>query len=873
MMIKHLQSAALVAVAALALTACNDENPWAGLVGKGGITLRLKTDSTVKDAVPTRATETLEAPDADLFKIRLEKSGAQPKEWDGITAFNTAEESFAVGTYTLSAAYGNPEVMGFNLPAYYGETQVTVLEGEPAAASITAKLANALVTVNFTDAFKAYFKVSELSFRCEGSDSSFSLSPQEAADEESPLYITAGEEILSLKLQRNIEGKEYDVTLQPTQFEAKAAHHYHITLDFNGGNVGEGSFSITFDETLEQNDIDIELSDELFTKPAPVVTAEGFESGNALELLTGTPTEGLMRMNINAAGYIKEAELTVVSDTYTPAWGKVIDLCKASPAQQQQLADAGINCMGLFKNPARFARVDLAGLKLPVGSHTFQLITKDQMTRVNDPVLLTVNVLPVSLDVEQGICIVGDTEAALTVAFNAPNPKDRVTFWSNDDNGIMEKMTVLSFDEVNTRAVETKTYKAILKLHRKATTNFDVIVKLDGEYHSQFCWTVVNINYDLAVADVFSTYAYLQVTTENPSDLELATKNVDIIVGGSKVGESNLERDLTTGRILVKNLTPSTTYTLTSQLGSISTPAVSMTAESAMAIPNGDFSELTETINISSINTGGQYTGTIFGSPAYQLRSSLLINEPTSWASINSKTAYLGSTNINTWFVAPSTLGNNGRVTIRSVGYNHSGTTPSLTKKTSVYYCQTAPTFADANKAAGELFLGSYSYDGTEHRVDEIDFSSRPSSLTFSYTYTSVNGEKGYAYFNLLDATGAVIATYTAELEAAPSVTSKTINFSSYPAGKKAAKIQLGFKSTTASVPAINVLSGTNLKESSVTALNFTNPPAINYSTCKAVATGSELTIHGVSLGYEYPGQNTAARPAKKSTKTRSTRR
>ena len=166
---KHLQSAAIVAVAALALTGCNDDNPWAGVAGKGGISLRLKTDAAVKDAVPTRATETLEAPDASLFAIKAEKNdGSYTGNWNSITEFNDYEEGFTVGRYTVSASYGNIENEGFDSPAYYGEADVMVLEGQPASAEITATLANTIVSVDFTDAFKTYFEDYSVTLHSEG---------------------------------------------------------------------------------------------------------------------------------------------------------------------------------------------------------------------------------------------------------------------------------------------------------------------------------------------------------------------------------------------------------------------------------------------------------------------------------------------------------------------------------------------------------------------------------------------------------------------------------------------------------------------------------------------------------------------------------
>ncbi len=68
----------------------------------------------------------------------------------------------------------------------------------------------------------------------------------------------------------------------------------------------------------------------------------------------------------------------------------------------------------------------------------------------------------------------------------------------------------------------------------------------------------------------------------------------------------------------------------------------------------GIFEELKETVNILGMNQGGKWRATALGS-YYQNTCNFTINEPSNWASVNVKTCNANSSNINSWFVIPST--------------------------------------------------------------------------------------------------------------------------------------------------------------------------------------------------------------------------
>ncbi len=233
--------------------------------------------------------------------------------------------------------------------------------------------------------------------------------------------------------------------------------------------------------------------------------------------------------------------------------------------------------------------------------------------------------------------------------------------------------------------------------------------------------------------------------------------------------------------------------------------------------------------------------------------SSILVNEPQGWASINAKTCYEGSETKNTWFMVPSTMVSNGEVEIRSVAYDHKGTMPDLDNhglSVRAKYSRNAPN-SFANRSAGELFLGSYSFDGTEHRVNGIDFSSRPAYLEFSYRYEPIMNEHGEAVVQVLDASGNLIASGSFELNATPAYTVKNIPLTYAPSsfGRKAAKVYVGFKSAKGT----NVAAPVPEKFQDVTNTTGLSGQTIATNEYKSLCVGSRLWVNNVSFSYDFP--------------------
>ncbi|MDE6272967.1 MAG: DUF4493 domain-containing protein [Muribaculaceae bacterium] len=833
--------ALLLTAVAFGFGACSVDTPW-GAEGEGGINLRLSASADVKDAIPMLRSEApvLEAPDAEDFSVSLTNlATSEVKTWDKLADFRN-QKSHATGAYTLTAFYGDPDEEGFEKPYFTGEAEVQVLEARQTEVAVTAQLAHSMVSVDYTDRFRAYFPDYSVTAHSEGHSYI-----EFAKDETRPAFIIPGEVALTVSVT-NPSGKT--ATIQPASFPAAARYHYHVTFDVNSGTSGDAQLQIIFDDNLTQEDVTIELTDELFSSPAPSVTPSGFTDGQTLELLSGSNSATPLKFDVIARGGISSAKLSISGDGLTLPFGNEVELANASAQTQEQLKAYGINALGLFKNPQTLASVDITDLPkhLPDGKFMVSLVVKDPYTRISEPATLNISTVPVELTADDGTSVFNSNQASLTVAYNGAEPEKNVSFKAMSKTGVYKDCEVLSCVESSaTRSFEVKNYIFTISLPDTDRASIPVKVYFGGVEKQTVEVSVVIPEYSWE-ADMFAGYAKLKLNPKNSSDLAAVANCVKVLVNGKVVSEDNINRNASTGILTVTGLTPATSYTIgTTLTGNAASDTQTLATESEVAVPNGNFSTLKNTIN-EDLQIGGTYQA---GLITYSNWAKVNVNEPENWASINAKTFYQVASAKNSWFTVVSTYVENGQAVIRSVGYDHNGIVPDRTGKftSTTYYNTTVPSIS--SRAAGELFLGSYSYDGSDHRVEGIEFASRPKGISFEYSYAPTGSDSGMVSVEVLAADGTVIATSSRNLTESSSMKTETIALAGYPFGKKAASIRVGFKSSAANF-SLTTPSGGNLKEWSGTLPVSPYKHWLDDNSFHTFSSGSVLRVANVKVVY-----------------------
>lgn len=835
----YLKQGILLGGSLLVLTACN-EAQWEGPSGQGGISLSLTASDAVTEARPqTRAESPFMLPDVADFSISLTKiDNTYSRTWAKLADFES-EAGFPAGAYTMRAFYGNIEDEGFEKPYFEGVTEVSVLDGREAEVELTAKLGNTMISIDYTDAARKYFSTFTAMLHSDGHGF-----VDVASEETRPVFLVPGDVTMTVDF-KDVDGRGTQV--RAASFNAKPAHHYHLTVDVNGGNVGDATLIVNFDELLDVETVEIDMTEELFTTKAPVVTPEGFADGETLDVPELSVADGAVKMGVLAYGGLASAKLTVESTSMTFPFGNEVELIGASEGLQNQLAEYGIKCMGFYRNPDRMGAVDFTDfpLHLTQGRHSVALVVTDAMGRVSDPVRVIFDSSPVTIEGRPTLALFGAEETTIQVEYNGKNPETSITFEVQNEYGTFEPAPVLGWEELAaSRALAPRTYAVRVKVPE--TTRDAIIYRM--YYHGAMVQEIsVPVSYPEynVETDALATSLHVKVTTAD-SDMTYAVTNaLRVFVSGG--GNPAISREPAKGMVTVKGLTPGQPYHADFTLRGGNSPemdkGVDFTTEAATDVTNGDFTDVQQTISFTNVQVGGNYRV----SPVdYTIKSSITASEPTGWMSVNAKTAYTGANNKNTWFVVPSTMAENGVVRLRSVAYDHNGTTPARSGGAfnTTYYCTNAPGYI-ASRAAGELFLGTYSFTGSENREDGIPFTSRPASLSFQYSYVPYGSETGEVTVWVADASGSILTSRTETLAAATSLTDKTILLGDYPFGSKAVKLYIGFRSTSGDNIGVNIPSGSALNEG-----QGLGNKTIDANTYHALATGSVLTVDNVKLNY-----------------------
>lgn len=852
----------------LLLVSCaNEENQVDS--GYGSINVKVSADYQVVPVTrsTTEITETTN-PDVSEFALKLVSAdGSFSRAWDSLADFDPAEK-IPVGTYTMSAYYGNLEEEGFDKPYYLGQSDVAVRYRENTPVEILCTLANVKVTVEYSDAFKKYFADYATTIHAaEGDYIKFEKEETRAA------YVKPGKITIQtyLKKQNGIES-----TFEPAAIEnAQPRQHYRIKLDIADNAAGEAQLSISFDETTETQPIAIDISDEVMVAPAPSFLPAGFEPGTPLEVKENSyPDNRQVNISLTAKAGLSACTLTTSSACLeSEGWPREIDLVNLSSENRALLSRLGLKLKGFTEMGSKMGFIDFAELFTHLhtldGSdqHTFTLSAKDMYGKVSEsPITLSVKSIPITFALQTPEPVfVGSKSVTIPVEFDGAYI-DQVKFSYLNAEGakVNSNSTVVSS--------EGNLYQ--IKISIEAT---DKPVVVEGSYANGAKTSTISIPVKTPAFtitaeeyDIWARRATVKLTAED-SQYQEAVDRYAVLFANSTGQWETVASTLSQGRRVITGLNPDTRYQLRGSCNSGQDNVnysgdLTLRTESATAVPNGDFEEIAQTISVTDMNQGGKYS---VWPVNYQNTCSFTIQEPTGWASVNAKTCNLSAANQNSWFVIPSTYnttltwdayrsfgmstvtpdlyrdltaqsGSNAMV-VRNVAWDENGTTPGTSGGAfnTTYYNTNVPNIA--NRSAGKLFLGSYSYSGgSETYTEGVSFASRPSALKGWYKYANDGNdptETGVVTVTLLNGQK-VIATGTARLSAAADYTEFSVPVTYSVTNQKATTLRIMITSS-------NHASYNQSEESAAIKTSVSN------GQYESASRGATLTIDNLTFTYE----------------------
>ena len=836
---------------------CANEAPWDSTDrADGKIVLNLTADGSVSEGTRAEGTSAY-VPSPSEFSINMKSTdGSYSNSWNSLDGFNK-EAGFPMGSYKIAASYGENNQEGFKNPYFYGESTVNVLLGESSTVNITAILANSMVTIKYDDNFSEFFPAHSASVQTDGHD------PVVFAQTESrPAYVTSG--TMNLKLTLTNENNN-TITVSPASFVAEPRKHYIVTFGVDGNtDRGYGALTVEWSEELVNETKEILLTEEMFAAPAPEVVLKGSDS--ELSLVEGLDYESVNpEFHIFAYGGMKNVELHISADDANklPACGANVKLIGDSSISKSEAESSGIDCSGIFDKIGDMAVVNLKNMikNLAPGEYTVSIDVEDSLERTaTSETILKVKVTGLEykfVTYEKPKYLAN--EIIIIVAASHELVANQLQFQSVNSAGTMVGVTGELLPDYNFEAIATDLdYKFAYKLTVPVIEDYKwkVAAAIPGKTTHELSIDVEMPEFKME-CDAFAKRVRIRPVSSTAEELKAHLLEKGVLYKGNQAVTNYTIED---GMIILKDLTPAQTYSdyslsLGSGLYDGYKNNITFTTEAATDVPNGDFNTEICPQNMTergAIQVGGQWK---VGAFDYTIKSSINRNVASDWMTLNPKTCNPNAVNKNSWYIVPSTYvevidGINTNI-IRSVGYHDNG--PTIGKSgqflTTIYYCTNTP--SELKRSVGELFLGNYSYNNTEQRTNGITFKSRPSKISFDYSYTPIENESAEFIISILGSENKVLYTDTKKLGFTESSTLE-IEFPEYQFGEKAETLYISFKSSTNTTnPAIHIPTGEELYEGRI---SLPVTPYIVYKNANdynAVATGSELRISNVHLGYE----------------------
>ena len=260
----------------------------------------------VSQSTETRATPSqLGKPLVERFKLKVQRAGSERVFYDGAFVDNL---ELNVGTYDITAYYGEDVFLGKDCPYYEGVATATIEADQSASVTIPCRVANALVSVVFgrdeeeRARFDRFYK--DYGLRVRIGNHSVDLPSDEAKQS---IYFPAGSEPIlifygTLKEFDRVVTCELQSSDLPTIYEA--AEHAIVTLTLPDP---ESALTINISK-VEVETVTIEETIPISWLPAPVVMAQhryddaGYLQGTDVEFSNSYPGMPWRAVVTNADG-------------------------------------------------------------------------------------------------------------------------------------------------------------------------------------------------------------------------------------------------------------------------------------------------------------------------------------------------------------------------------------------------------------------------------------------------------------------------------------------------------------------------------------------------------------------------------------------
>lgn len=725
----------LLALVALGLSACRSDERTPS--GGGYLAVRVAADNEVVSA--TSRAEGDGIPDVGDFSLSIAKeNGELVSKWDKFSDYDAEATVVPVGTYTVSASYGDATTEGFDGLSYAGSTTANVAEGETTDVTIDCTINKARVSISYTDAFKSYFtSYSAYVSSSRGNKIDYT------ADETRAAYFTPGNLDVYLNVTR--PGVSGSVALKVKTLAAEVKHEYRLTMDVDAGT---STLNIIFNDDPESTqNVEFNISDAALNAPAPTIVAHGFTSDEAMEVVEGGSVEGTLQAYLNAPSGLASCELVTSSAALkAQGWPEKVDLMALSAEDQQKLTELGLVMKGLGSTHDKIATVEFQNV-VPYlyctgdgnEEHSFTLTATDVYGKTTEtPLVLNVtsrnNGFAVTLP--ESVPYGSNT---MSFTMNLEGDASKVTFYYFDYGNFQP------FDAENVSISSEGTTHTVTLTYPESMIDTESDVQFKAEYGSKIIEKTFKVE-DPALtlslkngdADVWATKAYVKVeaSAKSRASRTISSSTVEIQYKDGEVWKvwPNQSYDSEKGLFLLTGMgegatdTNGVAYTLRAaykRSGEVVTYSgeLPITTEAKTQIPNSGFDDW-------YTDSKEQWSVGLFKNIKWFFYYPYQQGDEGHWWSTNNERA-------QAWTVAPVYV-----TTCPAVIYTYDTRTGEgkaaeiHTSGSGGEYASTSISMYPESAFAGSIFIGSYSWsDKSEHKSLGHSFNTRPLGLSFWYKY------------------------------------------------------------------------------------------------------------------------------------------
>lgn len=849
---------ALLLSVAVALGGCSEETSReifgaARLVPTARVDASLHTVSGV-DAGGSRLPFVPQPDDLSLTLSNID--GSYGHTWKSLADY-PANEPLLTGTYKAEVSYGSELQEGPDAPYFYGAESVTLdRDGDTKTVCITATLANTMWEVSATDAFKGYFTDAVVRLHSAGGGY-IQLDPRAAT----PVFIRPGD--VSVYIELEMPSGQRVEFLAAKVNGALAARLYSITLDQRMASDGDTPLVVvSFDESTATDDVVITLSRDFLDATAPTLEAVGFTPGETIAIAEGTTTDSPVCVKVQPS-LTRSLLLTSKSPSLVAAgWPAEIDLMSATAVQMELMRGLGLKVTDEADGTRCYDFTDvLAHLRAsdtgPVAK-SFSFVAASAAGRIAGPLTLNVEVNPVDISIV-GVSpvVIGVNEAQIRILSRDANLEQNLTVQTRSGSDkAWQPAAITSIIADPDRAAR---WFVKFGVPQSTDPTVDVRILYCSQVKAQYTLRRVAPSYSLEV-DGYAMLAIVKVDAGSEDMTSMIASTANIYIDGTRTAQ--LSRDPARGYIIVGGLQPNRTYKLTTTLynaeGASANPdgftaPVTFATENNPGVPNGAFDEIVaDQIKYKNLPAGGRFSQNIVDIYNRQNYVTYDMAVPKGWANTNAKTFCMAAARHNSWYMVPSVYTTSQvaaeespyAVVVRSTAWDLHGPAIADYRQTGQPYTDYSLSIPEiAHRAAGKLFLGSYTFDPateTETYREGVDFRSRPTALNGYYSFIpALNGiyDRGLAIVEVIGEEAnadVVIARGEYLFTPATSYTAFSIPLTYRYFGRKATKLKILF----ASSERIG-----SIAEETATVVTFSDPVV-------SMSVGNELRIDNLTFSY-----------------------